>query len=213
MEKKRLSVPHRPAVRIVGWRNSPSLWHDCEALKFLEHRLSSDQYDRAVLTGWKSLDLLASADRRAADFRKALLSCLDTGRRISVVIGGILSHEDLNSLLLDMRRMLANRSLRNHFDCGRLRFARDNAQRPLHAKCWIFWRNDTVVDLVVGSFNLTTASFFRNIEAAARTSAEEGDQIVKEINELLTKGMISPKRFAEVEKHLKPRRPASGTCQ
>lgn len=209
MEKKRLSAPYRPAVRIVGWRNSPTLWHDSEALKFLEQWLASDRYDHAVMTGWKSLDLLASADRRAADFRKALLSGLDRGRKISVVIGGILSHEDLNSLLLEMRRMLANRSLREHFDRGRLRFARDSAQRPLHAKCWVFWRHDKVVDLIVGSFNLTTASFFRNIEAAARTPADEGAHIVKELHEVLAKGMICPKRFADVEKHLKPRRPAS----
>lgn len=208
MKIRRLPAPPRPALSIATWKRGPSLWHDEEALNFLERQLESDQYDHAALTGWKSLDLLASADRRAAAFRKALIGALDSGRRISVVVGGILSREDLNSLLLEMRRVFANRSLRSHFNGGRFRFARDSASRPFHAKCWVFWKSDNVVDLIVGSFNLSTASFLRNVEAAARPPAGEGAGIVNAIKLVLAGGAIHPKDFASIEKCLAPKRPA-----
>lgn len=203
----RLPISPRPALKIARWTRGQSLWHDSEALTFLEHRLRSEQYDRAVLTGWKSLDLFGSVDRRAAAFRQAILDALESGRRISIAIGGILSPEDLNSLLLEMRRVLSNRRLRYHFDKGRLKFARDSAQRPLHAKCWVFWMDGKIVDLAIGSFNLSTIAFFRNIEAAARIPADEADSLVEKIEQVLTQGAIPPKKFGSVEKCLQSRRP------
>lgn len=207
MDSPQRSTANRSLQSSLSLGARDNLWCDEQALVFLAERLLADDYDHAALTGWKSVDLLGSADPRAADFRDALVRALNHGKRVSFLIGGIFSDEDQNTLLFDLRRIFAKRDLRAHFDLGRLRFARDGAERPFHAKCWVFWKGYSVIDLLVGSFNLSAGSFFRNVEAAARAELADSTPLIETIQDTLEHGAIPPHAFAKIENLIAQRRP------
>lgn len=209
MNRTREPTPRWPEPSAAITESATSLWCDEKALTFLGRQLRSSHYDHVVLTGWKSVDLFGNADLKAVAFCDSVSAALDGGKRVSIVIGGILTAEDFNTLLFDMRRVFAKSNLRRHFDARRLRFARDNARKPFHAKCWAFWKKNTVVDFVVGSFNLSAASFLRNVEAAARVASHQTDDLVRHIEQILEQGAISPHVFADIEGNIESKRPAS----
>lgn len=179
-------------------RNDDAVLLNDRALRVLARELRMDAYDHAILSGWVSIDVIRSGNAKARQLVKSIEAMLDRGGRVSFLIGGIISKTDLNGFLLELRSVLGQRALREHFDAGRLVFATDNrSTRRVHAKVWAFGRGNVCNRLYVGSYNLSAGSFFRTIEAASVTSGSTA--LVKEMLANIETGRITPHQFASVE--------------
>lgn len=138
-----------------------------DAIKVLCDRLERADITHVILSTWKSFELFSNRN-----VKKALLSALRRGCKIQIIVGGTKGSLAYNTFLLDVRKILNNKNIRIAFKKGDLVFAHDRNTNSIHAKCWVFYNKNKIESISIGSFNLTSNSFTKNLEAAISCSPD-----------------------------------------